>query len=84
MIVVEGLYSMDGDIPDLPALLEIRDRYDAWLIVDEAHSIGVLGATGRGIAEHFGVAAERDRFHHRHPVQKLRRQRRLHRRPQRR
>ena len=57
VIVVEGLYSMDGDVPDLPALLEIRDKYDAWLIVDEAHSIGVLGATGRGIAEHFGVAA---------------------------
>ena len=57
VIVVEGLYSMDGDVPDLPALLEIRDRFDAWLIVDEAHSIGVLGATGRGIAEHFGVAA---------------------------
>ena len=58
VIVVEGLYSMDGDVPDLPALLEIRDRFDAWLIFDEAHSIGVLGATGRGIAEHFGVAAD--------------------------
>jgi 8-amino-7-oxononanoate synthase len=57
VIVVEGLYSMDGDIPDLPGLLEIRDRFDAWLIVDEAHSVGVLGATGRGIAEHFGVNA---------------------------
>ena len=55
LIVVEGLYSMDGDVPDLPRLLRIRDRFDAWLMVDEAHSIGVLGATGRGIAEHFGV-----------------------------
>ena len=55
LIVVEGLYSMDGDIPDLPRLLRIRDRFDAWLMVDEAHSIGVLGATGRAIAEHFGV-----------------------------
>lgn len=55
LIVVEGLYSMDGDVPDLPRLLKIRDRFDAWLMVDEAHSIGVLGATGRGLAEHFGV-----------------------------
>jgi 7-keto-8-aminopelargonate synthetase-like enzyme len=55
LIVVEGLYSMDGDVPDLRRLLELRDRYDAWLLVDEAHSIGVLGRTGRGIAEHFDV-----------------------------
>jgi 8-amino-7-oxononanoate synthase len=57
LIVVEGLYSMDGDIPDLPRLVELRSRYDAWLLVDEAHSIGVLGETGRGISEHFGVDA---------------------------
>jgi 8-amino-7-oxononanoate synthase len=55
LIAVEGLYSMDGDIPDLPRLLELRRRYDAWLLVDEAHSIGVLGRTGRGISEHFGT-----------------------------
>lgn len=55
LIVVEGLYSMDGDYPDLPRLIELRDRYDAWLMVDEAHSFGVLGATGHGIAEEFGV-----------------------------
>jgi 8-amino-7-oxononanoate synthase len=54
MIVVEGLYSMDGDIPDLPRLLNLKDAYDAWLFIDEAHSLGVLGATGRGISEHFG------------------------------
>lgn len=57
LIVVEGLYSMDGDLPDLPRLIDIRNRYDAWLMVDEAHSIGVLGATGRGVTEHFGVDA---------------------------
>lgn len=59
LIVVEGLYSMDGDIPDLPRLLAIKERYDAWLMIDEAHSFGVLGPTGRGIAEHFGVDPKR-------------------------
>lgn len=55
LIVIEGLYSMDGDIPDLPRFLELRDRHKAWLMIDEAHSIGVLGAGGRGIIEHFGI-----------------------------
>ncbi|MCW2307312.1 aminotransferase class I/II-fold pyridoxal phosphate-dependent enzyme [Rhodobium gokarnense] len=55
LIAVEGLYSMDGDFPDLPRLIEIKRRHDAWLMVDEAHSIGVLGETGRGIAEYFGT-----------------------------
>jgi 8-amino-7-oxononanoate synthase len=54
LIVVEGLYSMDGDLPDLPKLLSLKDQYQAWLLVDEAHSFGVLGDRGRGIAEHFG------------------------------
>ncbi|MGE0769146.1 MAG: aminotransferase class I/II-fold pyridoxal phosphate-dependent enzyme [Hyphomicrobiaceae bacterium] len=55
LIIVEGLYSMDGDVPDLPNLLAICRRHDAWLMIDEAHSIGVLGETGRGITEHFGI-----------------------------
>ncbi|MCP3971419.1 MAG: aminotransferase class I/II-fold pyridoxal phosphate-dependent enzyme [Rhodobacteraceae bacterium] len=55
LVVVEGLYSMDGDIPDLPRLVEMKERHDAWLLVDEAHSFGVLGKTGRGITEHFGI-----------------------------
>ncbi len=55
LIVVEGVYSMDGDTADLPRLLAIKDKYQVWLLVDEAHSLGVLGATGRGLAEHQGV-----------------------------
>jgi 8-amino-7-oxononanoate synthase len=55
LVVVEGIYSMDGDIADLPALVELRSRYGFWLMVDEAHALGVLGATGRGTHEHFGI-----------------------------
>ncbi len=56
LIVIEGVYSADGDIPDLPKFVEMKRRHEAWLMVDEAHSIGVLGTTGRGIAEHFAVS----------------------------
>lgn len=55
LVAVEGLYSMDGDYPDLPRFVELRERHKTFLLVDEAHSIGVMGATGRGIAEHFGL-----------------------------
>jgi 8-amino-7-oxononanoate synthase len=55
LIAVEGVYSMDGDYPDLPKLVDVKNRYGAMMLVDEAHSIGVLGATGRGIGEHFNV-----------------------------
>ena len=55
LVVVEGHYSMDGDVPDLAAMLVLTRRYGAWLMVDEAHSLGVLGATGRGLAEHCGI-----------------------------
>ncbi|MDF2097425.1 aminotransferase class I/II-fold pyridoxal phosphate-dependent enzyme [Aquibaculum arenosum] len=55
LILLEGVYSMDGDLPDLAAFIDIKNRYDAILLVDEAHSLGVLGKTGRGIAEHCGI-----------------------------
>ncbi|WP_145140151.1 aminotransferase class I/II-fold pyridoxal phosphate-dependent enzyme [Roseomonas gilardii] len=55
LLVIEGHYSMDGDVPDLARFVEIARRHDAWLMVDEAHSLGVLGPTGRGIFEAQGV-----------------------------
>ena len=55
LLVIEGVYSMDGDIPDLPKFVEVKRRHKALLMIDEAHSMGVLGPTGRGIAEHCGV-----------------------------
>ncbi|MEV0466833.1 aminotransferase class I/II-fold pyridoxal phosphate-dependent enzyme [Nocardia tengchongensis] len=55
LVVIEGVYSQDGDIPDLPALIEVKKKHKALLMIDEAHSIGVLGATGGGIGEYFGV-----------------------------
>ncbi|MFF3721684.1 aminotransferase class I/II-fold pyridoxal phosphate-dependent enzyme [Streptomyces erythrochromogenes] len=55
LIVVEGAYSMDGDLVDLPAVIELKRRYGALLMVDEAHSIGTVGEHGRGVGEFFGV-----------------------------
>jgi 8-amino-7-oxononanoate synthase len=55
LIIIEGVYSQDGDIPDLPAFIEVKRKHQALLMIDEAHSIGVLGKTGDGIGEHFGV-----------------------------
>jgi 8-amino-7-oxononanoate synthase len=63
LILVEGVYSMDGDIiADLPKLIELKELYKAWLFVDEAHSIGVIGQTGRGVGEHFGIDPNRVDF----------------------
>jgi len=58
LVVIEGHYSMDGDVPDLPAFTDLARREQAWLFVDEAHSLGVLGPRGHGIAEHFGMGSD--------------------------
>lgn len=55
LVIVEGVYSMDGDIANLPELVRLRSRYGFWLMVDEAHALGVLGKTGRGTFEHFEI-----------------------------
>ncbi|RNL62602.1 glycine C-acetyltransferase [Nocardioides marmoriginsengisoli] len=55
VIVTDGVFSMDGDLADLPALEELVRRYDAVLVVDDSHATGILGATGAGTAEHFGL-----------------------------
>jgi 8-amino-7-oxononanoate synthase len=59
LIVAEGLYSMDGDVCDLPALVAIKERHQAWLMIDDAHGLGTLGATGLGIFEHSEVDPRR-------------------------
>ena len=58
LVVTEGVFSMDGDLAPLPEIARIAREWDAWLLVDEAHSTGVLGETGRGTLEHFGIAPE--------------------------
>lgn len=58
LIVTEGIYSMDGDYPDLPKFIDIKKRHKAFLMVDEAHSLGVMGDRGKGIAEHFDISGK--------------------------
>ncbi len=60
LIVSDGVFSMDGDIADLPALVEIAREYDVLLMVDDAHGEGVLGRGGRGIVDHFGLHGQVD------------------------
>ncbi|KAL5264251.1 hypothetical protein ACHWQZ_G005370 [Mnemiopsis leidyi] len=55
LICVEGLYSMEGTLCNLPAIVELKKKYKAYLFIDEAHSIGAMGERGRGVSEHFGV-----------------------------
>jgi 8-amino-7-oxononanoate synthase len=60
MIVVDGVFSMEGDLANLPGIVELKKKYDCVLMVDDAHGIGVMGEHGRGTAEHFGVEKECD------------------------
>lgn len=60
LIVVDGVFSMEGDIANLPDIVDLAKKYEARIMVDDAHGIGVLGKTGRGTAEHFGLEQEVD------------------------
>ncbi len=55
LVIADSVFSMDGDIIDLPKMVELCKQYNAWLMIDEAHSVGVLGAKGTGIEEYFGL-----------------------------
>ncbi len=59
LIISDAVFSMDGDIAPLPALLALAEEFDAWLIIDDAHGFGVLGEQGHGALEHFGLRSER-------------------------
>jgi len=59
LIVTDSVFSMDGDLADLPALLALAERFDAWLVIDDAHAFGVLGPQGEGSLGHFGLHSER-------------------------
>jgi 8-amino-7-oxononanoate synthase len=56
LIAIEGVYSMDGDFPELPRFVELKKKHKTLMLVDEAHSLGTMGPTGRGIGEYWGVA----------------------------
>lgn len=57
LVIIEGVYSMDGDICPLKEIIALKEEYNAFLMVDEAHSLGVLGESGKGVNEYFGIDA---------------------------
>jgi 8-amino-7-oxononanoate synthase len=59
LVATDTVFSMDGDLAPLPRLAALCERHDAWLVLDDAHGIGVLGRQGRGAPDHFGVASPR-------------------------
>ena len=59
IVATDAVFSMDGDLAPVPELVELCDRHDAWLVLDDAHGLGVLGATGRGTLEHFALRSPR-------------------------
>ena len=59
IVATDSVFSMDGDVAPVPQLVELCERHDAWLVLDDAHGIGVLGATGHGTLEHFGLRSPR-------------------------
>ena len=59
VVATDTVFSMDGDLADVPALLALCERHDAWLLLDDAHGMGVLGARGRGALEHFALRSPR-------------------------
>jgi 8-amino-7-oxononanoate synthase len=58
LVIIEGVYSMDGDYPDVPRFIEVKNRHKCWLLMDEAHSIGTMGKSGRGMTEFFGIKSQ--------------------------
>ena len=78
LIVAEGLYSMDGDFPDLPRLIEIKKRYGCWLMIDEAHSLGVIGQDGARLVRALRHRPARGRHLDGHAQQDAGQLRRLH------
>ena len=60
LIVVDGVFSMEGDLANLPEIVRLKKKYDACIYVDEAHGLGVFGKNGRGVCDHFGLTDDID------------------------
>lgn len=60
LIIVDGVFSMEGDLANLPEIVRLKHKYNATIMVDEAHGLGVFGKQGRGVCDHFGLTHEVD------------------------